>query len=307
MDVFVLGSGGMMPMPERFLSSFLIRRDNDARSLLLDCGEGTQIQIKRLGLSWKAIDKILISHTHADHVTGLPGLLMLIGQADRIEPLHIYGPRRISDYIRSLQTLDPVIPYPVEVHEIGEEGVFFEDDTYSLECRWLVHTRPCLGYRLAERPRPGRFDAAQAEELGVPAGPTRAELVEGRSVRLEDGRTVQPEQVLGPPRRGLVVAYVTDTRPCQTAVELARDADLLICEGMYASEEEQDAKDKQHMSVREAAALATDAGAKRLLLTHVSPRYIGRSSAVLQQEAAAIFPQARLAADLQRISLDQPD
>ena len=307
MEIFVLGSGGMMPMPERLLSSFLIRRDNDSSLLLFDCGEGTQIQIKRLGLGWKQIDRILISHTHADHVTGLPGLLMLISQAEREAPLDIYGPPRIRDYVDSIGTLEPVLTYPVRVHELQAEGVFLEHDEYTIECRWLDHSRACMGYRLQERARSGRFAAVRAQELGVPVGPVRRELVQGQTVRLADGREVRPQDVLGPPRPGLQVAYVTDTRPCAGAVELARGADLLICEGMYCNEEAEDAAAKKHMTAQEAAALAAEAGATRLLLTHISPRYVGRDVAKIESQAKPLFPRTRVAQDLETIVLDLID
>lgn len=306
MEIFILGSGGMMPIPERFLSSFMIRRDNDARFLLFDCGEGTQIQIKRMGLGWKQIDKILISHTHADHVTGLPGLLMLIGQADREAPLDIYGPPRIQDYIDSLSALEPVVPYPVRVHELTEEGTFFEDEEYAIECRWLDHTRPCMGYRLREHPRAGRFSVDRAAELGIPEGPERRRIVQGETVQLANGVTIGPEDVLGPPRPGLQLAYVTDTRPCPGAAELARDVDLFICEGMYAAAEAEDAVDKKHTTALEAASLAGEAGAKRLLLTHLSPRYLGPACRQIEAEAQQMFPQARLARDLETMVLERP-
>jgi len=307
MEIFTLGSGGMMPIPERFLSSFMVRRDNDARFLLFDCGEGTQIQIKRLGLSWKQIDKILISHTHADHVTGLPGLLMLIGQADREAPLDIYGPPRIQDYIDSMSALEPVVPYPVRVHELTEEGTFFEDEELAIDGRWLDHTRPCFGYRVREHPRPGRFSNDRAEEFGIPEGPERRRLVLGESVQLASGATIGPEDVLGPPRPGLQVAYVTDTRPCPGAAELAHHVDLLICEGMYGAAEAEDAVDKKHMTAHEAASVAAEAGAKRLLLTHLSPRYLGPACRQILAEAQQVFPQARLARDLETMVVERPE
>ncbi len=306
MDIFTLGTGGMMPMPERFLSSFVVRRDNDPGLLMFDCGEGTQIQLKRLGLGWGGLDRIFISHTHADHVTGLPGLMMLISQNDRTAPLDIYGPPRIRDYVDSIAVLEPVITCDVRVHEIDAGGVVLEGDEYDVECRWLEHTRPCVGYRLEEHPRPGRFDPAKAEELGVPNGPIRARLVQGESVELPNGQTVESDAVVGPPRPGLAVAYITDTRPCAAAVELARDADLLICEAMYADEHADEAKAKMHMTAREAAELAAEAGAKRLALTHISPRYLGGSWRTLRDEAQSVFPDARLLEDLQTIDLPLP-
>lgn len=296
-----------MPMPERFLSSVILRRDNDPSLLMFDCGEGAQVQVKRLGLGWKSIDAVLISHTHADHVTGLPGLLMMISQADRTEPFNVYGPSRTRDYVDSIAVLEPVLTFPVRVHELEEEGVFFRGEAYDIECRWLEHTRPCMGYRLREHDRPGRFDPERAAELDVPSGPIRARLVNGEEVELPDGRTVKPEEVVGPRRPGLHVAYVTDTRPCPGAIELAKGADLLICEGMYSHEDASDAADKMHMTAREAAEIAAYAGAKRLALTHVSPRYLGRSAQRLQEEARAVFPGARLLRDLEIVTIPLPD
>ncbi len=306
MEIFVLGSGGMMPMPERALSAFILRRDNSSELLLFDCGEGTQVQLKRLGLGWGALERVFISHTHADHVTGLPGLIMLISQTDRERPLHIYGPPRIRDYVDSLAVLEPVLSFPLCVHELEDEGVACEAEEYRVECRWLKHRRPCLGYRLCERERPGRFDTERAAALNVPRGPERAKLVQGESITLADGRRVSPDEVVGPPRAGLKVAFVTDTRPCPGAVELARDADLFICEGMFDDEHAEDAKSKMHLTASEAAHIAAEAGAKRLALTHISPRFMGRAARALQQEARAAFPRAWVVRDLETIRLPLP-
>ncbi|MFQ3620594.1 MAG: ribonuclease Z, partial [Spirochaetales bacterium] len=213
LEVFILGTGGMMPLPHRYLTSVLLRREGEL--FLLDCGEGTQVSLRSLNLRWKKITAILISHTHADHITGLPGILMLSSQVEREEPLYIIGPPKIKEYVEmSRRVLDMYINYEIVVQEIEEyhkSQVVFEAQDFRLRSFPLKHTKPCVGYTLEEYPRPGIFHPEQALALGVPRGPLWSRLQEGEAVILADQRTVTPEQVLGPPRKGRKVSYVTDT------------------------------------------------------------------------------------------------
>ena len=187
LEAFVLGSGGMMPLPKRHLTSVLLRREGDL--FLFDCGEGTQVSLKKLNLRWKKISTILISHTHADHVTGLPGMLMLSSQVDRSEPLYIFGPPKIREYVEfSRKILDMYINYEIVVTEINEPGMIFRGNGYSINCFTLKHTKPCVGYTIEEDARPGVFHPENALELGVPKGPEWSELQSGNAVTAENGR-----------------------------------------------------------------------------------------------------------------------
>jgi len=211
MEAFVLGCGGMMPLPYRHLTSVLLRRDGDL--FLFDCGEGTQVSLKRLNLKWKKIDAIFISHTHADHVTGLPGIMMLNSQVDRTEPLYIYGPPKVAEYVESSRkVLDMYINYPVIVKEITAPCVVHEGDGFKIRAFPLNHTKVCVGYTLEESDRPGEFNPERAEELKVPRGKLWGMLQKGQSVESEDGKTVLPSDVMGASRKGRKFSFVTDTQ-----------------------------------------------------------------------------------------------
>ncbi|MCK5735356.1 MAG: MBL fold metallo-hydrolase, partial [Spirochaetaceae bacterium] len=213
MESFILGTGGMMPLPNRYLTSMLLRREGEL--FLFDCGEATQISLRQLNLKWKKISVILISHTHADHITGLPGILMLTAQVERDEPLIIIGPPKVKEYVEaSRKTLDMFINYPIEVREIedpGTPGEVYRGEGYKIRSFPLRHSRVCVGYTLEEDPRPGIFFPQKAIETGVPRGPLWGRLQKGESVKLDDGSTVLPEQVMGDSRQGRKVSFVTDT------------------------------------------------------------------------------------------------
>ena len=229
LEAFILGCGGMMPLPNRFLTSVLLRREGEL--FLFDCGEATQISLRKLNLKWKKITAIFISHTHADHVTGLPGILMLSSQVDRDEPLYIYGPKKIKEYIEaSRKTLDMYINYEIIVKEISEEGECYRGNGFSISSFKLEHTKPCLGYTLEEDNRPGIFYPERAEELGVPKGPLWSVLQRGDSVNLENGQKILPEQVMGPKRAGRKFSFVTDTVYLDKIAPWVKNSDLFICE-----------------------------------------------------------------------------
>ncbi|HEQ72481.1 MAG TPA: MBL fold metallo-hydrolase, partial [Spirochaetia bacterium] len=195
-EVFILGTGGMMPLPSRFLTSMLLRREGEL--LLFDCGEGTQISLKRLNLKWKKISALFVSHTHADHVTGIPGMLMLSSQVERSEPLYIFGPPKIKEYIEASRSiLDMYINYEIVVKEIQAEGTVYQGDGFHVNAFFLRHSKPCIGYSVEEELRPGVFFPEKAEALGVPRGPLWSRLQTGESVVAPNGATVTPEQVLG--------------------------------------------------------------------------------------------------------------
>ncbi len=263
LEAFVLGCGGMMPLPYRHLTSVLLRRDGDL--FLFDAGEGTQISLRRLNLKWKKINAIFVSHTHADHVTGIPGLLMLSSQVDRNEPLYIYGPPKTAEYIESSRkVLDMYINYPVIVKEITAPCTVHEGSDFYIRAFPLQHTKTCVGYTLEELDRPGEFNPDAARKLNVPCGPLWSKLQSGEPVTASDGTVVRPEQVLGAKRSGRKFSYVTDTLYLPSIANEVKGSDLLICEGMFADDVADQALEKKHMTARQAAVIAIDAVSKKL-------------------------------------------
>jgi len=306
LEVFVLGTGGMMPLPGRGLTSVLMRREGEL--FLFDCGEGTQIGLRRLNLRWKKITSIFISHTHADHVTGLPGIIMLSSQVDRDEPLYIYGPPKIREFIEAMRrTLDMFINYEIVVREVEGGMTLVETEEYSIRTHALVHTKPCLAYGLVEKARPGIFFPDKATSLGVPRGPQWSQLQSGAPVTLPDGSVVQPSQVMGTERKGRKFCFATDTVSAPGLADFARGADLFICEGMFAADLAETAAEKKHLTAAQAARIALDADVKRLGLIHYSPRYSERELKTLVGEAREIFPESFLTRDLQHIELPFED
>ena len=297
LEAFVLGSGGMMPLPHRSLTSVLLRREGEL--FLFDGGEGTQVSIRRLNLRWKKITTIFVSRMHADHVTGLPGILMLSSQVDRDEPLTIIGPPRLADYIdANKRTLDMYINYEIVVREIAQPGVVWEGEGFKVRAFPLRHTKTCYGYALEEDPRPGAFHPEKASELGVPRGPLWSKLQDGESVTMSDGRVVESDQVMGPPRSGRKFSYVTDSLYFHDIAKEVSGSDLLVCEGMFENALEGSAVEKKHMTAVQAARIARDAGGvKKLALIHYSPRYADRDLKLLLDEAREVFPGAILSRD----------
>ena len=307
LDAFILGTGGMMPLPHRFLTSVLLRREGEL--FLFDCGEATQISLRKLNLKWKKITAIFISHTHADHVTGLPGILMLSSQVDREEPLYIYGPPRIREYVEtSRQVLDMFINYEIIVREISEDGEIYSSDGFHIDTFFVQHSKPCVGYTLTEDKRPGVFYPEKAEKSGVPKGPLWAELQKGNSVTLADGTIVTPESVMGEERPGRKFSYVTDSVYLPEISRQVEGSDLFICEGMFAEELAEDAAEKKHMTAVQAARIARDAGdVKRLGLIHYSPRYVEPDLRNMLKEAQEVFPSTFLTRDGQSIHIQYPE
>ncbi len=296
MEAFVLGCGGMMPLPYRHLTSVLLRRKGDL--FLFDCGEGTQVSLKRLNLKWKKIDAIFISHTHADHVTGLPGILMLNSQVERKEPLYIYGPPKIREYVEtSRSVLDMYINYPIIVKEITAPAVVHSGDGFYVRAFPLQHTKTCVGYTLEELDRPGEFNLEKALSLGLKPGPVFGKLQKGEEVTLEDGRTIKPQDVMGQKRSGRKFSFVTDTLYLPSIAKEVQGSDLLICEGMFADDCEDQAKEKKHMTSRQAATIARDSSSKRMAMIHYSPRYTDKDLSVLLEQAQQVYPNAELTHD----------
>ena len=299
-QVIFLGTAGSVPTPSRSLPCIAVRRKGEL--LLFDCGEGAQRQFIRAGIGFPSKFRIFISHLHGDHVLGLPGLLQTMSLLDRSAPLEIYGPKGVFDFIDAVKrTVRFALTFDVRVFEV-EEGVVLDEKEYVVEARWACHTVPCLAYAIVEKPRPGTFYPEKAISLGVPRGPLWKRLQMGFSVKLPDGRVVEPTQVLGPPKPGVKVAYSGDTRPCSSVVELARGADLLIHEATFDDSLSVKAAEDGHTTASQAAEIALKAGVKYLALTHISARYEGDVSKILSQ-ASSIFPNVIVAEDFQVLDL----
>ena len=296
LEAFVLGCGGMMPLPYRHLTSVLLRREGDL--FLFDCGEGTQVSLRRLNLRWKKINAVFISHTHADHITGLPGLLMLSSQVDRDEPLYIYGPPKTAEYVEtSRKVLDMYINYPIIVKEVTEPGIVHSGPDYYIRAFPLYHTKTCVGYTIEELDRPGEFNPEKAKALNVPVGPLWSKLQNGENVQSADGKTITPEQVLGEKRSGRKVSYVTDSLYMPSIAGEVKGSDLLFCEGMFENGLADTAKEKKHMTAVQAATIARDADVKKMALIHYSPRYTDQELKILLSEAKTVFAETVLSKD----------
>jgi ribonuclease Z len=291
-DVALVGTGGMMPLPNRWLSSVLVRYQG--RLILFDCGEGTQISLRALGWGFKDIDLILISHVHGDHVTGLPGLLLTLGNSGRTETVQIVGPPGLRGIIKSLLVVAPHLPFEVRCRELLG-GDCFDFAGLRIACGDADHHVPTLAFRI-DVPRGRRFLPERARDLEVPLEHWK---------RLQRGEAVggiESDAVLGPPRRGLAVGWVTDTRPTDGLARLVAGVDLLVGEGMYGSDDDQPrAVERKHMTFREIAQLAEQAGARQLVLTHFSPSVVDPEAYIAN--ARAIFPETIVGRDHLTLSL----
>lgn len=274
MHCILLGTGGMMPLPHRLLCSLAVRLNG--RIYLFDAGEGTQLGWKKVRLGMRGFGLLAVSHLHADHCLGIPGLMMLRAQMADPGPLTILGPPGIEEFIRQNQRLlEFYINYEVRFMEWAESigELAYQDEQVRIFWHPLSHTRFCLGYRLEELERPGRFSPERAEALGVPQGPMWGQLQRGENVTAENGCSISPDKVMGPTRRGRQVAYVVDTRTTKNIYRLCKDVDMAFMEGMFLPQHSDHAEAKGHLTVTEAARIAGRAGVFQAVLVHVSPRY----------------------------------
>ena len=298
LDVCLLGSGGMMPLPYRWLTSLMTRFNGS--NLLIDCGEGTQIALKEKGWSFKPIDTICFTHYHGDHISGLPGLLLTMGNADRREPLTLIGPKGLERVVNALRVIAPELPFPIIFKENQGPEQVFEQNGYIITAFRVNHNVLCYGYTI-EIPRTGRFDVERAKGAEIPMK-FWSRLQKGEIIE-ENGRRYTPEDVLGPERKGLKVTYCTDTRPTGTIAQQAAGADLFICEGMYGEPEKaQKAVEYKHMTFKEAAELAKKAQPAQMWLTHYSPSLVHPEE--YMDQVRAFFPETYPGKDGKTVELD---
>ncbi|MCM1100094.1 MAG: ribonuclease Z [Clostridium sp.] len=297
LDVCLLGTGGMMPLPYRWLTSLLMRYNGTG--ILIDCGEGTQIALREKGWSPHPIDIICFTHYHADHISGLPGMLLTMGNAERTRPLLLIGPKGLTRVVNSLRVIAPELPFEIQCVEIESAEQTFSFDGFRIEAFKVNHNVLCYGYSMSVD-RAGRFDRARAEELCIPMK-LWSRLQKGETME-QDGRVYTPDMVMGEARKGLKVTYSTDTRPTDSILAHARGADLLILEGMYGEPDKiAKAKEHRHMTMYEAAKIAREAGVPELWLTHYSPS-LARPEEFMG-EVRKIFPGTVAAKDGRTVEL----
>ena len=301
LDLVFLGTSGSVPTARRGLTGTLLRRGGER--ILFDCGEGTQRQLLRSTVGLVELPEVFLTHYHADHYLGLPGMLKTFSLRGREVPLTVYGPPGLVDLFGALQRIFGKLTYRLDLVEL-RPGDAVHRDGYRLLVFRVAHGVGANGYALVESPRPGRFDLEAAHGLGVPQGPLFGRLQAGETVVLDDGRTVAPEQVLGPPRPGRKVVIAGDTAPARSVLDIAREADVLLHEATFADEESDRAEETSHSTAAGAARLAAAAGVRMLVLTHLSNRYFGPEIA---REAREIFPETVVPRDFDMIEVRFPE
>ena len=292
LDLVFLGTSGSMPTAQRAPTAMLLRRGGER--LLFDCAEGTQRQLLRSNVGLIELREIFLTHYHADHYLGLPGMLKTFALRGRELPITIYGPRGLHDLFASLRRIFGKLTYHYELVELDPDERL-ERGEYELATFPVEHGVSAIGYALVEWPRPGRFDAGAADALGIPEGPERGALQAGESVTLPDGRVLTPDAVLGPARPGRKVVIAADTAFARSVVDAARGADLLVHEATFAEEERARAHETLHSTALEAAEVAQGAEVGMLALTHLSNRYFGGE---IEREARSVFPDTVVPRDL---------
>ncbi|MBE5831746.1 MAG: ribonuclease Z [Butyrivibrio sp.] len=302
-DVCLLGTGGMMPLPNRFLTSLYVRYNG--KCVLVDCGEATQIAMKKKGLSSKPIDVICFTHYHADHISGLPGMLLTMGNAERTEPLLMIGPKGLERVVNSLRVIAPELPFEIVFKEISGDEMSFDFDKegmpgFSITAFKVNHNITCYGYSF-NLSRQGKFNVEAAQANGIDRKYWNS-LQKGNTITLDDGRVFTPDMVLGEARKGIKLTYTTDTRPTDSIVRNAADSDLFICEGMYGEPDKvAKAKEYKHMTFYEAARMARDAKVKEMWLTHYSPSLVNPME--FMEDTKKIFANSIAAKDGRSVEL----
>ncbi|MFQ5640748.1 MAG: ribonuclease Z [bacterium] len=302
MEVVLLGTGAALPTPRRRPSSAALIREDEI--LLFDCGEGAQIQFQKAQLKPGKLTKIFISHLHGDHFYGLIGLLTSFQLLGRSKPISLWGPQGIGSYVNFMQKLSRLsFNYQIDVHEVaaGTTETHWDFGEYRIVAMPLEHSIFTLGFRLQDKARPGKFFIEKAEQLGVPEGPLRGKLQKGETITLPSGLEIKPSDILGSPRPGKIVAFCLDTRPCENSLRLAYNTDLVVHDGTFDEEQKEWAHSTGHCTVKQAAEIAEKAGAKKLVLSHISARYKAEDAQRLLNEAQTVFKNSILAHDLLRL------
>jgi ribonuclease Z len=306
LQITFLGTSSGVPTRIRNVSGVGLRLPQRAEVWLFDCGEGTQHQLIRSDLKISQISRIFITHMHGDHIFGLMGLLASCGLAGNPQRIDIYGPPDLDDYLRACRRYSQThFSYPIKVHTVSP-GVMFEDEDYVVSCQLLKHRVPAFGYRITEKDKAGHFDVNQAIALGIPSGPIYGKLKRGETITLADGQQVNGADFCGPTQIGRKFAYCTDTIFCESAIDLAQDADVLIHEATFAHQDAELAYQRLHSTSTMAAQVALAAKVKQLIITHFSPRYAPGNVLELKDllaEARAIFPNTEMASDLWTVDI----
>lgn len=304
MELIFLGTGAGLPSRQRNVTSIALTWYEERGGFwLFDCGEGTQHQILKSALKLARWEKLFVTHLHGDHLFGIPGMLGSRSFQGGTEPLSIYGPKGIRLFIETaLQVSHTHLTYPLEIVEY-EEGLVFSDDHVVVSTRLLQHGIDSYGFRIEERDRPGRLQRERLEALGVRPGPDYAKLKNGESITLDDGSILQGKDFVDPPHKGRAIAILGDTRKCNAAVEIAKDANVLVHEATYRGPERERAVKYNHSTCTEAAETAKDAGVEHLILTHISARYQGDSLEKMLEEARQVFPHTDMAFDFSRFAV----
>jgi ribonuclease Z len=300
LSITLLGTGAACPSVERNVAGLAIVREGE--TLIFDCGEGTQRQMMRYGVSF-AFREIFFTHYHADHMLGVTGLMRTMGLQDRTLPVTLYGPRGAARILGAAISLGiERNQFPIDIVEL-QPGERIRRDDYDIAVFPTDHRIDTVGYAVVEHTRLGRFNPERAQELGIPEGPLWGKLHKGETVELPDGRRVSPDELVGTPRRGRTVLYTGDTRPSLSVVEAARGADVLVHDSTFGEDERERAAETGHSTAAQAAEIAREAGVRRLVLTHISPRY-NRDAPELLAEAKAVFPESIIARD--GLTIDVP-
>ena len=299
LDVCLLGSGGMMPLPYRSLTALMARFNGS--NILIDCGEGTQVSIKAKQWSFKPIDVICFTHYHADHISGLPGLLLTMGNAERTEPLKLVGPKGLERVVNALRVIAPELPFELEFTELNAPFEEIKMNGYTIQAFKVNHNVTCYGYNIVI-PRAGKFQVEKAQALNIPVN-YWSRLQKGETITDDNGNVFTPQMVLGDERKGTFLTYCTDTRPTTSIVDNAKGADLFICEGMYGEKgKEAKAREYKHMTFYEAANLAKQADVKEMWLTHYSPSLVRAEE--FMDDVRKIFPYAKAGKDRKYMEID---
>jgi ribonuclease Z len=301
LDLVFLGTSASAPTAARGTAATLLRRGGDR--LLVDCGEGTQRQLLRSDIGLVDLEQVFLTHLHADHVLGLPGMLKTFGLRGRVAPITVHGPRGTRALLAALGVVVGRVTYPLDVVELSP-GDTVEREGYRIEPFAVAHGTAAVGYALREDDRPGRFDVDAADALGVPDGPARGALQRGEPVTLPDGVVVRPAEVMGPPRRGRAVVLTGDTAPAASVVEAASGADVLVHEATFLADERARARETEHSTAGEAALVAREAEVGLLALTHLSARY---SAPEVAEEACQLFPRTVVPRDFDLLAVPLPE